>query len=52
LKSRFYHHPLLTDVAGEKFSKSAGATAVKVFLENGGNRSSLQATVNGWLTNE
>lgn len=31
----FYHHPLLTDVQGEKLSKSAGATSLRGMREGG-----------------
>ncbi len=31
----FFHHPLITDASGEKLSKSAGATSIKAFRENG-----------------
>lgn len=31
----FHHHPLLTDEAGEKLSKSAGSTSVKYLREQG-----------------
>lgn len=31
----FYHHPLLTDEAGNKLSKSAGATSVHYLRKNG-----------------
>lgn len=32
---RFLHHPLLLDAAGEKLSKSAGASALKTWREEG-----------------
>ncbi len=31
----FYHHPLITDSAGNKLSKSAGATSIKYLREQG-----------------
>ena len=31
----FYHHPLLMETPGKKLSKSAGATSIKYFRENG-----------------
>jgi len=31
----FYHHPLIKDAAGEKLSKSAGATSIKYLRESG-----------------
>ena len=31
----FYHHPLIIDAAGEKLSKSAGATSIKYLRGNG-----------------
>jgi glutamyl-tRNA synthetase len=34
-KITFYHHPLLTGIAGEKLSKSAGSTSVKYLSEHG-----------------
>ena len=35
LKTRFLHHPLVTDEKGEKLSKSAGATSLKAMRERG-----------------
>jgi glutamyl/glutaminyl-tRNA synthetase len=32
---KFYHHPLIIDLLGNKLSKSAGATSVKYLRENG-----------------
>ena len=42
-KAFFYHHPLLTDVNGNKLSKSAGAESVRHLRERGGTLSDLQA---------
>ncbi|MBL7985982.1 MAG: hypothetical protein JNM91_13330 [Flavobacteriales bacterium] len=36
LQVRFVHHPLLTDAAGRKLSKSAGDTALRTVLRAGG----------------
>ncbi len=34
-ETAFYHHPLLMEASGKKFSKSAGATSVHYLRENG-----------------
>jgi len=49
---RCYHHPLLTEVNGEKLSKSAGAAAVNQPSEIGATRSAIIAQVRDWLREE
>jgi len=40
-KITFYHHPLIKDSAGNKLSKSAGATSIKYLREQGKNVSDV-----------
>jgi glutamyl/glutaminyl-tRNA synthetase len=54
----FYHHPLLTDAAGEKLSKSAGSISVRYLRANGNSSSriytliasmlAIKETINNW----
>ncbi len=54
----FYHHPLIMDAAGQKLSKSAGATSIKYLREKGNTATEiyglvselagLNASINNW----
>lgn len=46
---RFLHHPLLLDAAGEKLSKSAGASALKTWREEGRSPEEVFQAVAAWL---
>jgi glutamyl/glutaminyl-tRNA synthetase len=46
---RFLHHPLITDEAGQKLSKSAGATSLKAMREAGVEPSVLHAQADRML---
>jgi glutamyl-tRNA synthetase len=46
---RFLHHPLITDEAGQKLSKSAGATSLKAMREAGVEPAVLHAQVDRML---
>lgn len=47
-KTQFYHHPLLTDAAGEKLSKSAGSTSLRAVRELGVSGSSVRQGAEDW----
>lgn len=45
----FYHHPLITDAAGQKLSKSAGATSIKYLRERGKSAADVYGMIAGIL---
>ncbi len=49
LKIKFLHHPLLLDEAGEKLSKSAGASSLKTMQEAGLGPESVYKMIGKWL---
>jgi glutamyl-tRNA synthetase len=49
LKINFLHHPLVLGEAGEKLSKSAGATSLKVMRETGVGPEKIFRMVGKWL---
>ncbi len=44
----WFHHPLITDINGEKLSKSAGALALQ-YQKNSATRNRIEDIVNNWL---
>jgi len=48
-KATFFHHPLLTDAAGEKLSKSAGSTALASWRAAGESPSAVWRQAAQWL---
>jgi glutamyl-tRNA synthetase len=46
---RFYHHPLIKDVQGEKLSKSAGSASLKYLRETGLSAAALREDFHQWL---
>jgi len=59
MQKTFYHHPLIKDSAGNKLSKSAGATSIKYLREQGksagdvynliGNILGADMPINNWM---
>lgn len=48
-KTTFYHHPLLTETAGKKLSKSAGDTSIKYLREHGKKPSDIYTEIAAML---
>jgi glutamyl-tRNA synthetase len=45
---RFYHHPLMTGPDGQKMSKSAGDTSIKVMIASGATREDIMSLFKHW----
>lgn len=49
MRARFYHHPLITDAAGNKLSKSEGAASLKTQREQGQGPEVIYRAFAQWL---